>query len=86
MSKRWPKARAAPRHRTARILLVQRAVVPVVAYCASKVPCEKIEPLKNCACLRFAQECWLTHTCAAVMGDERYDRLGALLALCWYQW
>ena len=23
--------------------------------------------------------------CAAVMGDERYDRLGALVALCCYQ-
>ena len=36
--------------------------------------------------LRFAQECLLTQTCAAVVGDKRYDRLGARVLLFGYQW
>ena len=36
--------------------------------------------------LRFAQERLLTHTCAAVVGDERYDRLSARVSLFGYQW
>ena len=52
---------------------------------ALKTARKKIEPLKNAVRLRFAQECWLPDTCAAIMGDERDGRLFVLAALHWYR-
>ena len=43
-----------------------------------------MQPLKHAARLRFAQECWLPDTCAAMMGDERDRRLFVLAAPHWY--
>ena len=77
-SKRAAKARGTPRHRTACAPLLQRELPDGQSQFPFKVRCEKIEPLKNCAAIRFAQECWLPDPCAAIMGDERDDRLFAL--------
>ena len=86
MSKRRPKPRAAPLRGTGALGEAQPGVVSVTLHSWLKVPCKKIEPLKNCARLRFAQECWLPDKCAAVISDEPGDRLLALVAHLWYQW
>ena len=38
-----------------------------------KIPCKKLAPLKNCACIRFAQEASAHNTDAEMMEDERGD-------------
>ena len=38
-----------------------------------KIPCKKLAPLKNCACLRFAQEASAHNTDAEMMEAERGD-------------
>ena len=81
MSKDDSKARATPQPFTPCGPLAQRGRQAVAPSSALKILCKKIEPLKNCARLRFAQECWLPDTCAAIMGDERDGRLFVLAAL-----
>ena len=38
-----------------------------------KIPRKKLAPLKNCACIRFAQEASAHNTDAEMMEDERGD-------------
>ena len=83
-SKDAAKARAEPRDRTARNPLQQRGPQQGESRSALKTARKKIEPLKNSARLRFAQECWLPDTCAAMMTNERDVALFALAALLWY--
>ena len=52
--------------------------------CRLKVPCEKLAPLKNAACLRRAQEASVHDTDVAMMEDEHDIALFVLAELAWY--
>ena len=65
-------------------MLGKSGVYQSTAHSALKTARKNIEPLKNAARIRFAQECWLPDLCATIMGDERDGRLFALAALNWY--
>ena len=81
MSKDDSKARATPQPFTPCGPLAQRGRQAVAPSSALKIPCKKIEPLKSCAFLRFAQECSAHSTSAAEMDIMCGDALFALAEL-----
>ena len=86
MSKDAPKARTAPLPRTGASALGKSGEGGITPHSAPKVPSEKIEPLKNCARLRFEAQSSLANTCAAVMANARGVALFALAALPWHRY
>ena len=84
MSKDAAKARATPRLRMPCGPLARRGPETDQSRSALKIRCKNLEPLKNAARLRFAQECWLPDSCAAVITTARGDALFALAALHGY--
>ena len=82
---RCAKARTTPLPRTGASALGKSGEGGITPHSAPKVPSEKIEPLKNCARLRFEAQSSLANTCAAVMANARGVALFALAALHWYQ-
>jgi hypothetical protein len=48
-----------------------------------KTACEKLAPLKNCVCIRFAQERALYNTDAEMMEVERGDTPFVFAGLAW---
>ena len=65
-------------------MLGKSGVYQSTGHSALKTARKNIEPLKNAARLRFAQECWLPDPCAAVITNARGDALFALAALHGY--
>ena len=64
-------------------LLMKSGLHGITSQSAQKVPCKKIEPLKSCAFIRFAQECSAHSTSAAEMDIKCGDALFALGELAW---
>ena len=65
-------------------MLGKSGVYQSTGHSALKTARKKIEPLKNCARLRFAGESSLTNPHATIMVAMRGDALFALAALRWY--
>ena len=79
------KARAVPRHRMPRDVLVQWGLRKGDAQPRMKTPCKKLAPLKNAVRLRRAQASSSHDTPAATMDNERDDALIALAVLARYR-
>ena len=84
MSKDDSKARATPQPFMPCGLLMDSGAETGQPRPRMKIRCKNLEPLKNAARLRFAQECRLPDVCAVVITNARDVVLFALAALHGY--